>query len=135
MHYCCSQAVSQEADHLAITALTRALHVPLRIAYLDQSVLPYHDGGGLSSDLAAGGGGAGAAEVNFVEFEEEAAKKGEKGIEGALLYRESPHGLSRPCFHHYCRRLYRFRVVSSPALWHTESLRELPAGCQSHIDP
>lgn len=81
------EAVSQEADHLAITALTRALHVPLRIAYLDQSVLPYHEG--LSSDPTntGPGGGAGAAEVNFVEFEEEAARQGEKGIEGALLYR------------------------------------------------
>lgn len=81
------EAVSQEADHLAITALTRALHVPLRIAYLDQSILPY--------PTAMGGEGAetGAAanevvEVNFVEFEEDAAKTGEKGIEGALLYRE-----------------------------------------------
>ncbi|GAA5990439.1 hypothetical protein JCM10908_007373 [Rhodotorula pacifica] len=75
------EAVSQEADHLAITALTRALHVPLRIAYLDQSVLPYD--GSLSGPTAGGAG----AEVNFVEFEEEAAKNGEKGIEGALLYR------------------------------------------------
>lgn len=70
------QAVSREADHLAITALTRALHVPLRIAYLDQSSMPY-----------GGGGGQETGEVNFVEFEEEAMKEGERGVEGALLYR------------------------------------------------
>ncbi|BGP43213.1 hypothetical protein JCM10450v2_007357 [Rhodotorula kratochvilovae] len=72
------EAVSREADHLAITALTRALQVPLRIAYLDQSYLPQLGGGG---DSDAG------AEVNFLEFEDEAARRGEKGIEGALLYR------------------------------------------------
>ncbi|GAA6051395.1 hypothetical protein JCM3770_000497 [Rhodotorula araucariae] len=68
------EAVAREADHLAITALTRALQVPLRIAYLDQSFLPQL---GASTD----------AEVNFFEFEDEAARRGEKGIEGALLYR------------------------------------------------
>ncbi|POY71576.1 hypothetical protein BMF94_5401 [Rhodotorula taiwanensis] len=79
------EAVSQEADHLAIVALTRALHVPIRIAYLDQSVLPY-------TGDSVGEGGAEAAEVNFVEFEEDAAKSGEKGIEGALLYRFTGSG-------------------------------------------
>ncbi|GAA6001741.1 OTU family ubiquitin thioesterase [Rhodotorula paludigena] len=69
------EAVSREADHLAITALTRALQVPLRIAYLDQSGLPQF------------GAAVDDAEVNFVEFEEEAAKRGERGIDGALLYR------------------------------------------------
>ncbi|GAA5882335.1 hypothetical protein JCM3774_005073 [Rhodotorula dairenensis] len=78
------EAVSQEADHLAITALTRALHVPLRIAYLDQSVLPYD---GAPSDPYPDPNASGPVEVNFVEFEEDAAEKGEQGIEGALLYR------------------------------------------------
>ncbi|GAA5965609.1 hypothetical protein JCM21900_006602 [Sporobolomyces salmonicolor] len=74
------EAVSREADHLQIVALTRALGTPARIAYLDQS--------GVST---AGGDGVrpadDGAEVNFVEFEEDAAKRGAVGIEGALLYR------------------------------------------------
>lgn len=81
-----AQAVSQEADHLAIASLTRALQVPVRIAYLDQSGL-------VAGFDALGGGvsgvGAGEVEVNFLEFEEEALKRGEKGVEGALLYRAS----------------------------------------------
>ncbi|GAA6019953.1 hypothetical protein JCM8202_001765 [Rhodotorula sphaerocarpa] len=86
------EAVSQEADHLAITALTRALHVPLRIAYLDQSILPY------PTSMGGEGAETGAAanevvEVNFVEFEDDAAKTGEKGIEGALLYRPGHYDL------------------------------------------
>jgi hypothetical protein len=118
MHLLPAQAVSQEADH--------ALHVPLRIAYLDQSVLPYHDGGGLSSDPAGGGGGGGAVEVNFVEFEEEAARKGEKGIEGALLYRESL-AVALTCFllcHH--ERLHRSgHWPFSPQAGHSVALDHL----------
>ncbi|KPV72020.1 uncharacterized protein RHOBADRAFT_56156 [Rhodotorula graminis WP1] len=82
--FCADQveAVAREADHLAIAALTRALQVPLRIAYLDQSLLG-------AQQLAPGGEGASSAEaeVNFFEFEDEAARRGEKGIEGGLLYR------------------------------------------------
>ncbi|GAA5827866.1 hypothetical protein JCM11251_007710 [Rhodosporidiobolus azoricus] len=74
------EAVSQEADHLAIASLTRALQVPVRIAYLDQS--------GLVSGLGGEGSEVGGdVEVNFLEFEEEALGRGEKGVEGALLYR------------------------------------------------
>lgn len=71
------QAVNKEADHIQITALTRALSVYTRIAYLDQSGAP------------AGGFGAGAADngdvkVDFVEFESESEDK----LNGALLYSE-----------------------------------------------
>ncbi|GAA5861993.1 hypothetical protein JCM8547_001551 [Rhodosporidiobolus lusitaniae] len=72
------EAVSVEADHLAIVALTRALQVPVRIAYLDQSGLPL---GGTAGE------GWEEAEVNFLEFEDEALGRGEKGVEGSLLYR------------------------------------------------
>ncbi|GAA6014509.1 hypothetical protein JCM10207_001630 [Rhodosporidiobolus poonsookiae] len=72
------EAVSQEADHLAIVALTRALQTPVRIAYLDQSGLP----------LGTAPEGEDEVEVNFVEFEDEAGRRGERGIEPAvLLYR------------------------------------------------
>ncbi|GAA6037741.1 hypothetical protein JCM8097_002318 [Rhodosporidiobolus ruineniae] len=73
------EAVSHEADHLPIVALTRALQVPVRIAYLDQS--------GLGATGGAFGAGGEELEVNFVEFEEEALRRGETGVEGALLYR------------------------------------------------
>ncbi|BGP19858.1 hypothetical protein JCM10213_003167 [Rhodosporidiobolus nylandii] len=72
------EPVAQEADNLQIVALTRALQVPVRIAYLDQSGMP---AGGFSD------GAQDEVEVNFLEFEEEALKRGEKGVEGALLYR------------------------------------------------
>ncbi|GAA5888351.1 hypothetical protein JCM6882_008590 [Rhodosporidiobolus microsporus] len=80
------EAVSQEADHLAIASLTRALQVPVRIAYLDQSGL----GAGFTDGAGSAGAGAasqGELEVNFLEFEEEALGRGERGVEGALLYR------------------------------------------------
>ncbi|KAI5477452.1 syntaxin [Pseudohyphozyma bogoriensis] len=65
---------SKEADHLQITALTRALGVHTRIAYLDQS-----------SPAAKFGGGVGEAgtEVDFHEFEEEEQEK----LANVLLYR------------------------------------------------
>ncbi|GAA5839069.1 hypothetical protein JCM9279_002583 [Rhodotorula babjevae] len=83
--FCADQveAVAREADHLAIAALTRALQVPLRIAYLDQSLF----GAQQLAPGDEGGSSAAEAEVNFFEFEDEAARRGEKGIEGALLYR------------------------------------------------
>lgn len=53
----------------------------MRIAYLDQSGLP------LGVGNENGGEGVGEVEVNFLEFESEALERGEKGVEGALLYR------------------------------------------------
>ncbi|GAA5864842.1 hypothetical protein JCM1840_004923 [Sporobolomyces johnsonii] len=77
------EAVNREADHLQIVALTRALGTPVRIAYLDQSGFSSLGGG-----EGAGGGGQGdGVEVNFVEFEDDAARRGAVGIDGALLYR------------------------------------------------
>ncbi|KAM0786215.1 hypothetical protein ACM66B_007018 [Microbotryomycetes sp. NB124-2] len=66
------EAVQREADHIQITALTRALQINIKIAYLDQSLVP----------MTGSGGGEGD-EVNFVEFEEEASES----LDGALLYR------------------------------------------------
>lgn len=68
--------MNKEADHLQITALTRALSVHTRIAYLDQSGAP---AGGFTSEVQEG-----EVKVDFVEFEAES----EERLEGALLYRE-----------------------------------------------
>ncbi|ORY72930.1 peptidase C65 Otubain-domain-containing protein [Leucosporidium creatinivorum] len=70
------EAVNKEADHIQITALTRALSVYTRIAYLDQSGAP--PGG-----FGAGAGENGDVKVDFVEFEGESEEK----LNGALLYR------------------------------------------------
>ncbi|KAK4051508.1 hypothetical protein OIO90_004722 [Microbotryomycetes sp. JL221] len=75
------EPVQKEADHIQISALTRALSINLKIAYLDQSQVPIMFGNG------GGGGdnevGQGEAKVNFVQFEEGASET----FEGALLYR------------------------------------------------
>ncbi|KAK4049962.1 hypothetical protein OIV83_003786 [Microbotryomycetes sp. JL201] len=65
------EAVQKEADHIQITALTRALQINVKIAYLDQSAVPVATGR-FETD-----------EVNFVEFEESAPER----LNGALLYR------------------------------------------------
>lgn len=69
--------MNKEADHLQITALTRALSVHTRIAYLDQSGAP--PGG-----FGFGDGDGADAKVDFIEFEDQS----EERLEGALLYRE-----------------------------------------------
>ena len=109
------EAVSREADHLAITALTRALQTPLRIAYLDQSSLP---------QLAAAGDDA-EAEVNFLEFEEEAAKRGEKGVEGALLYRASLFRV--PLSHERCL------LVQAAADWRVTQVPDTTTCCTGEV--
>lgn len=71
------QAVNKEADHLQIVAITRALGVHTRVAYLD----PSH-----SINATAGGGGVdteGTA-CDWVLFQEDA----EESLDAALLYRE-----------------------------------------------
>ncbi|SCZ94712.1 BZ3500_MvSof-1268-A1-R1_Chr12-3g04063 [Microbotryum saponariae] len=65
------EAVNKEADHVQITALSRALRIGLRIAYLDQST-------GKEGEVG---------EVDFVEFEVEGEEKtGVERLDGALLY-------------------------------------------------
>ncbi|KAM0747639.1 cysteine proteinase [Meredithblackwellia eburnea MCA 4105] len=67
------EAANKEADHIQITALTRALSINTQIAYLDQSGF-----GGGGFDTGGGGGG-----VDFHQFESESDEK----LKCALLYR------------------------------------------------
>lgn len=69
------EAVGKEADNIQITALTRALGVHIRIAYLDQS--------------GPSGGFGEENEVDFHEFEPESPLK----LNSALLYRPGHYDL------------------------------------------
>lgn len=62
---------------IQITALTRALKIHTRVAYLDRSLVPSFGGGENASE---------SGQVNFIEFEEDAGD----ALACALLYREFP---------------------------------------------
>lgn len=76
------QAVNKEADHIQLVALTRALQIHIRVAYLDPSAQAAQ-----TQSTATSGGDR--VDCDWVLFEEDASESLGEGR--AVLYRELRH--------------------------------------------
>ena len=78
--------MGEELDHVALTALTDALGVPLRVIYLD--------GGGAAGAQQPGAGPQEADRIDFLP--DAAAARGETAPRLTLLYRPGHYDLLYP---------------------------------------
>jgi ubiquitin thioesterase protein OTUB1 len=91
----CVDPMGEEADHVQVVALSDALGIPLRVAYLDRSV---HPGGGSGGGAQGGNGSEGGEEVavDMHDFVPETVSLVEKAPRVHLLYRPGHYDILYP---------------------------------------